>query len=72
MLAALAVMCASMVLRAISWHAILRAGLPDRPVTRMDAFQGTAIGVLMSATLPARLGRARPRPDRRPPRGAPA
>ena len=55
-LAALAVMCASMVLRAISWHAILRAGLPDRPLTRMDAFQGTAIGVLMSATLPARLG----------------
>jgi phosphatidyl-myo-inositol alpha-mannosyltransferase len=55
-LAALAVMCASMVLRALAWFAILRAGLPDRPLTRMDAFQGTAIGVLMSATLPARLG----------------
>ena len=45
-----------MVLRAVAWHAILRAALPDRPVTRVDAFQGTAIGVLMSATLPARLG----------------
>ena len=55
-LAALIVMCTSMVLRAISWHAILLAALPDRPVTRLDAFQGTAIGVLMSATLPARLG----------------
>ncbi len=55
-LAALAVMCASMVLRALAWFQILRAGLPDRPLTRMDAFQGTAIGVLMSATLPARLG----------------
>mgnify|MGYP001287654743 CR=1 FL=1 len=55
-LAALAVMCASMVMRAIAWHAILRAALPDRPVSRIDAFQGTAIGVLMSATLPARLG----------------
>lgn len=54
--AALSVMCASMVMRAIAWHAILRAALPDRPVSRIDAFQGTAIGVLMSATLPARLG----------------
>ena len=33
-----------------------RRRCPDRPLTRMDAFQGTAIGVLMSATLPARLG----------------
>ncbi|CAB4935784.1 unannotated protein [freshwater metagenome] len=55
-IAALVVMCLSMVWRAISWHAILRAALPDRPITRRAAFQGTAIGVLMSATLPARLG----------------
>jgi phosphatidylinositol alpha-mannosyltransferase len=53
---ALGVMCASMVLRAIAWHAILRAALPRTRVRRVDAFQGTAIGVLMSATLPARLG----------------
>ena len=52
----LAIMCASMVLRALSWHAILRAALPDVGVRRSDAMQGTFIGVLMSATLPARLG----------------
>jgi phosphatidylinositol alpha-mannosyltransferase len=53
---ALAVMCASMVLRAEAWRAILRAALPDVRVRRADALQGTMIGVLMSATLPARLG----------------
>jgi phosphatidylinositol alpha-mannosyltransferase len=55
-IAALALMCASMVLRAVSWHAILRAALPGAAVRRRDALRGTAIGVLMSATLPARLG----------------
>lgn len=55
-LGGLALMCASMLLRAVSWHAILRAALPDVRVRRADAVQGTLIGVLMSATLPARLG----------------
>jgi phosphatidylinositol alpha-mannosyltransferase len=55
-LAGLGVMCASMVLRGLAWHAILRAALPDVRVRRTDALQGTFIGVLMSATLPARLG----------------
>lgn len=55
-IAALAVMCLSMVMRAISWHAILRAALPEARLSRFAAMQGTAIGVLMSATLPARLG----------------
>jgi phosphatidylinositol alpha-mannosyltransferase len=45
-----------MVLRAEAWRAILRAALPDARVRRADALQGTMIGVLMSATLPARLG----------------
>lgn len=49
-------MCASMVLRAVAWHAILTAALPDLRVRLRDALQGTFIGVLMSATLPARLG----------------
>jgi phosphatidylinositol alpha-mannosyltransferase len=49
-------MCSSMVLRALAWHSILRAALPDVKVRRRDAMQGTFIGVLMSATLPARLG----------------
>ena len=55
-LAGLGVMCASMVLRGIAWHAILRAALPEARVRRRDVLQGTFIGVLMSATLPARLG----------------
>jgi phosphatidyl-myo-inositol alpha-mannosyltransferase len=52
----LALMCASMAVRAFAWHAILRAALPRVKVRLSDAAQGTFIGVLMSATLPARLG----------------
>jgi phosphatidyl-myo-inositol alpha-mannosyltransferase len=55
-LAALGVMCLAMFTRAISWHAILAAAPTWRRVKRRDAMQGTFIGVLMSATLPARLG----------------
>ena len=53
---AFALMCSSMLLRAESWHAILRAALPGIRVRRRDAARGVMIGVLMSATLPARLG----------------
>jgi phosphatidylinositol alpha-mannosyltransferase len=52
----LAVMCSAMVMRAFSWYAILRAALPRGRVRLADAAQGTFIGVLMSSTLPARLG----------------
>jgi phosphatidylinositol alpha-mannosyltransferase len=52
----LAVMCSAMAMRAFSWHAILRAALPDARIRLSDAMQGTFIGVLMSSTLPARLG----------------
>jgi phosphatidylinositol alpha-mannosyltransferase len=45
-----------MVMRAFSWHAILQAALPAARVRLADAMQGTFIGVLMSSTLPARLG----------------
>jgi len=56
-LVALALMCTSMAVRAVSWAAILRAAFPTHPRPRLsDALQGTMIGVLMSATLPARLG----------------
>jgi phosphatidylinositol alpha-mannosyltransferase len=55
-LAGLALMCLSMLLRAVSWHAILKAAMPDARPRVVDAVQGTTIGVLMSATLPARLG----------------
>jgi phosphatidyl-myo-inositol alpha-mannosyltransferase len=55
-LVGLALMCGAMLLRAVSWHAILRAALPNARPRLVDAVQGTSIGVLMSATLPARLG----------------
>jgi phosphatidylinositol alpha-mannosyltransferase len=56
LLAGLGVMCASMVARGFAWYAILSAAPTWRRVRRRDAMQATFIGVLMSATLPARLG----------------
>jgi phosphatidylinositol alpha-mannosyltransferase len=54
--AGVGLMCASMFVRGIAWHAILKAAPTWRVARRRDALQGTFIGVLMSATLPARLG----------------
>ena len=55
-LIALALMCSSMVVRAVAWRAILRAALPEATVRLRDVLRATSIGVLMSATLPARIG----------------
>jgi phosphatidylinositol alpha-mannosyltransferase len=55
-LIACALMGLSLFFRAASWFWIVRAALPDRPVRRRDVTSATMIGVLMSATLPARLG----------------
>src|SRR5215218_115334 len=55
-LVGLGVMCVSMAVRAVAWHAILKAAIPRGRLRLRDAMQGTFIGVLMSATLPARLG----------------
>jgi phosphatidyl-myo-inositol alpha-mannosyltransferase len=55
-LMALGLMIGSMMLRAGSWYAIARAALPNSPLRRRDVTSATMIGVLMSATLPARLG----------------
>ncbi len=54
--AAVGAMCVSMFARAIAWHAILVCAPTWRRARRRDAMQGTFIGVLMSSTLPARLG----------------
>jgi phosphatidyl-myo-inositol alpha-mannosyltransferase len=54
--AGVGLMCLSMFVRGLAWHAILRAAPTWRVARRRDALQGTFIGVLMSATLPARLG----------------
>jgi phosphatidylinositol alpha-mannosyltransferase len=56
MLLGFALMCLAMLVRAEAWHAILRAALPGVRVRRRDVGRATMIGVLMSATLPARLG----------------
>lgn len=55
-LVACALMALSLFFRAASWYWIARAALPNRPVRRRDVTSATMIGVLMSATLPARLG----------------
>jgi phosphatidylinositol alpha-mannosyltransferase len=55
-LAAVALMMTSLFLRAGSWYAIARSALPRMPLRRRDVTSATMIGVLMSATLPARLG----------------
>lgn len=49
-------MCAAMIVRGFAWHSILRAAPTWRAASVFDALQGTFIGVLMSATLPVRLG----------------
>jgi phosphatidyl-myo-inositol alpha-mannosyltransferase len=49
-------MALSLFFRAASWYWIVGAALPNRPVRRRDVTSATMIGVLMSATLPARLG----------------
>ena len=49
-------MCAAMLVRALAWHSILVVAPTWRRARRRDAMQGTFIGVLMSSTLPARLG----------------
>jgi phosphatidyl-myo-inositol alpha-mannosyltransferase len=55
-LVACALMALSLFFRAASWYWIVRAALPRRSVRRRDVTSATMIGVLMSATLPARLG----------------
>jgi phosphatidyl-myo-inositol alpha-mannosyltransferase len=55
-LIASALMGLSLFFRAASWYWIVGAALPNRPVRRRDVTSATMIGVLMSATLPARLG----------------
>jgi len=53
---ALALMATSLFVRAEAWRLITRAALPASGLKRRDFASATMIGVLMSATLPARLG----------------
>jgi phosphatidyl-myo-inositol alpha-mannosyltransferase len=56
--AALALMGSSLVMRAISWHSVLRAALPDTPIRWPPVIRATMIGVMGSAVFPGRIGEA--------------
>ncbi len=53
---ALALMALSLLLRAVSWHEVLRAALPDVPIAWAPVLRATMIGVLGSALFPGRVG----------------
>lgn len=55
-LIATALMMASLFFRSAAWYLSARAALPRVRLRRRDFTSATMIGVLMSATLPARLG----------------
>ena len=52
----LVLMAAAMLLRAVSWHAVIIAALPERPVRFGTVTSATMIGVLVSTAFPGRLG----------------
>ena len=53
---ALALMGLSLLLRAGSWHEVLRAALPDTPIAWVPVIRATMIGVMGSAVFPGRIG----------------
>jgi phosphatidyl-myo-inositol alpha-mannosyltransferase len=53
---ALGLMMLAMVLRAVSWHEVLRAALPQTPIPWPPVLRATMIGVMTSAVFPGRLG----------------
>ncbi len=55
-LVACGLMALKVYFRRASLYWIARAALPNRPIRRRDVTSATMIGVLMSATLPARIG----------------
>jgi phosphatidylinositol alpha-mannosyltransferase len=56
LVAALALMMFSLVARATSWRAVLRAALPNIPIRFAPVMRATMIGVMASALLPGRIG----------------
>jgi phosphatidylinositol alpha-mannosyltransferase len=55
-LLALALMGLSLLLRAGSWHEVLRAALPRTPIAWPPVIRATMIGVMGSAVFPGRIG----------------
>lgn len=56
LVAALALNSLSMLLRAVSWRAVLRAALPDVKLGWWIVVRATMVGVLASAIVPGRVG----------------
>jgi len=52
----LALMSVSLIVRAECWYVILRSALASARISRLVAVRATMIGVMVSATLPGRLG----------------
>jgi phosphatidylinositol alpha-mannosyltransferase len=46
----------SLLMRSISWRAVLRAALPDTEIPRIPVVRATMIGVMGSAVFPGRIG----------------
>jgi phosphatidyl-myo-inositol alpha-mannosyltransferase len=55
-LLALSLMCLAMAARAVAWRAILAATFPGAAIALPAVLRATSIGVLLSATMPARVG----------------
>lgn len=53
---ALVLMASSLVMRSVSWHAVLRAALPDIQIPWGPVVRATMIGVMGSAVFPGRVG----------------
>jgi phosphatidylinositol alpha-mannosyltransferase len=56
LLLALGLMMLSLLMRAISWHAVLRAALPGTRIPWGAVIRATMIGVMASAVFPGRIG----------------
>jgi phosphatidyl-myo-inositol alpha-mannosyltransferase len=56
--AALVLMGSSLVMRSISWRAVLHAALPTTPIRWPPVVRATMIGVMGSAVFPGRIGEA--------------
>jgi phosphatidylinositol alpha-mannosyltransferase len=51
-----ALLCLALILRAECWYVILRGALGSMRISRLVSVRATMIGVMVSATLPGRLG----------------
>jgi len=55
---AFVLMASSLVLRSVSWHAVLKAALPENEIPRIAVTRALMIGVMGSAVVPGRVGEA--------------